>query len=198
MTARGTPARARPERERGHAALVLLLGLLALWLMLLSLVHFNASWSDDAWGYLRLPLFGEPALGAEVMFEPPDGLNAPAPYLKAVRGLPGAEIAVDADGTVRIDGVAAGRAKPRALDGRRLAPIAPGTIPAGRYYLHADHPDSHDSRYAEIGLVPRSRILGRALPLPDIPWLGLDGPLVGPRDIRAQAAADGADMGRQR
>ena len=187
MTARRIPARKRPRRERGHAALVLMLGLLALWLMLLSLVHFNASWSDDAWGYLRLPLFGEPALGATVMFEPPDELNAPASYLKAVRGTPGAAIAVDAEGTVRIDGVAVGRAKPNALDGRSLDPIAPGTIPAGHYFLHADHPDSHDSRYAEIGLVPRARILGRAVPLPDIPWLGLDGPLVGPHGPAAEA-----------
>ena len=36
------------------------------------------------------------------------------------------------------------------------------------------------SRYAEVGLVPRARILGRAVALPDIPWLGLEGPLVGP------------------
>ena len=51
---------------------------------------------------------------------------------------------------------------------------------AGHYYLHADHVDSHDSRYAEIGLVPRERILGRAVALPDVAWLGLEGPLVEP------------------
>ncbi|MXW46414.1 MAG: hypothetical protein F4109_03865 [Gammaproteobacteria bacterium] len=186
MTARGKSVRGRPERERGHAALVLLLGLLALWLTILSLVHFNASWSDDAWGYLRLPLFGEPEFGATVMFEPPDNLNSPVPYLKTVRGLPGASVAVDADGTVQIDGTAVGRAKPNALDGRRLAPVASGTVPAGHYFLHADHPDSHDSRYAEIGLVPRERILGRAVALPDIPWLGLDGPFVGPDGMAAE------------
>ena len=69
-----------------------------------------------------------------------------------------------------------------ALNGRPLTAIAPGTIPPGHYYLHADHVDSHDSRYAEIGLVPRARILGRAVALPDLPWLGLEGPLVGPED----------------
>ncbi|MXW21106.1 MAG: hypothetical protein F4Z95_09915 [Gammaproteobacteria bacterium] len=179
----------RGKRERGHAALVLLLGLLALWLTILSLVHFNASWSDDAWGYLRLPLFGEPEFGATVMFEPPDDLGSPVPYLKTVLGLPGAAVDVDADGTVRIDGTAVGRAKPNALDGRRLAPVASGTVPAGHYYLHADHPDSHDSRYAEIGLVPLERILGRAVALPDIPWLGLDGPLAGPEAIHDGGAA---------
>ena len=60
--------------------------------------------------------------------------------------------------------------------------IAPGIVPPGHFYLHADHADSHDSRYAEIGLVPRERILGRAIVMPDIPWLGLNGPLVGPED----------------
>ena len=52
-------------------------------------------------------------------------------------------------------------------------------------YLHGDHIDSHDSRYAEIGPVPADRILGRAIARPDLPWLGLKGPLAGPEDVRA-------------
>ena len=120
-------------------------------------------------------------------FEPPDAVGAAVPYLKTVRGLPGSRVTVDADRTVRVDGAALGRAKTGALDGRPLAAIAPGTIPPGHYYLHGDHPDSHDSRYAEIGLVPRERILGRAVALPDLPWLDLDGPLVGPHDAPATA-----------
>ena len=91
-------------------------------------------------------------------------------------------IAVGIDGTVFLDGEAVGRAKAHALDGRPLEAIAPGTIPPGHFYLHADHADSHDSRYAEIGLVPRERILGRAIAMPNLPWLGLEGPLVGPED----------------
>ena len=104
------------------------------------------------------------------------------PYLKTVRGVPGMAVSVGTDGTVYLDGEPAGRAKTHALDGRPLAAIAPGVIPPGQFYLHGDHIDSHDSRYAEIGLVPRERILGRAVAMPDIPWLGLDGPLVGPED----------------
>ena len=122
-----------------------------------------------------------------MLFEPPESVNAPVPYLKSVRGAPGAIVSVDPDRTVRIDGTAVGRAKMHALDSRPLAAIAPGRIPPGHYFLHADHPDSHDSRYAEIGLVPRERILGRAVAMPDIPWLGLDGPLVGPEDAAPAA-----------
>ena len=146
-------------------------------------MHVNASWSDEAWGYAAFPLFGEaPEIGGRVLFDPPDAIGSRVPYLKTVRGVPGMRVSVGADGTVDIDGVPQGRAKTHALDGRPLAAIAPGVIAAGHYYLHADHADSHDSRYAEIGLVPRDRILGRAVALPDIPWLGLKGPLVGPDD----------------
>ena len=155
--------------------------LLALaWLALVSRVYLNASWSDGAWGYVIVPL-GTPDRGDAVIFEPPEALGAAAPYLKTVLGLPGARIEVDAGGWVRLDGEAVGRAKSRALDGRALEPIPSQTIPPAHYYLHADHADSHDSRYAEIGLVPGERILGRAVALPDIPWLGLEGPLVKPQ-----------------
>ena len=160
----------------------------ALWLAAASRVHVNASWSDGAWGYAAFPLFGgDPAIGDRVLFEPPEALGAGVPYLKTVRGVPGMRVDVDADGTVRVGGVALGRAKTHALDGRPLAAIAPGIVPPGHFYLHADHVDSHDSRYAEIGLVPRGRILGRAIALPDIPWLGLKGPLVGPEDAKRQS-----------
>ena len=165
-----------------------MVALAALWLLAASRVHVNASWSDGAWGYLALPLIGAPEIGDAVLFDPPVRLGATVAYLKTVRGLPGMTVAVDADGSVTVGGVRLGIAKPRALDGRALDSIAPGTIPAGRYYLHGDHVDSHDSRYAEIGLMPRNRIAAFAVALPDIPWLGLEGPLVGPETV--------ADRGR--
>ena len=177
-------------RRDGHArrrqvGLAVMIALAALWLGLASRVHVNASWSDQAWGYAAFPLFGEdPKVGDRVLFEPPAAVGSKVPYLKTVRGLPGMAVAVAEDGTVYLDGVAVGRTKTHALDGRPLEAIAPGFIPPGHYFLHADHPDSHDSRYAEIGLVPRARILGRAIALPDLPWIGLKGPLVGPEDVR--------------
>ena len=190
----GGPRGARPGK-RAAVALALMAALAGLWLAAASRIHVNASWSDDAWGYLVLPA-GTPEIGDAVLFDPPEGVGAKVPYLKTVRGLPGAIVAVDADRTVRVDGVAVGLAKSHALDGRALEAIAPGAVPAGHYYLHADHPDSHDSRYAEIGPVPRARILGRALALPDLPWLGLDGPLVGPADIRLEPLDPDAGAGR--
>ena len=169
--------------RRRHIVLAVMIALAVLWLGLASRVHVNASWSDGAWGYAAFPLFGEvPEVGDRVLFEPPEDVGSKVPYLKTVRGVPGMAVTVGPGGTVFLDGEPVARAKAHALDGRLLVAIAPGIVPPGHFYLHADHVDSHDSRYAEIGLVPRGRILGRAIAMPDLPWLGLDGPLVGPED----------------
>ena len=172
-------ARLKSPVRNANRILAAFAALAGLFVLAASRVHVNASWSDDAWGYLLLPM-GEPRTGDVVIFDPPGALGASAPYLKRVLGVPGEMVSVDSAGFVSVGGEPAGRTKARARDGRPLVPIAAETIPPGHYYLHADHLDSHDSRYAEIGLVPRERIRGRALPLPDLPWLGLEGPLVGP------------------
>ena len=176
-----------------NIALVSFIAISALWLAAATRVHVNTSWSHDAWGYLALPLMGDPEIGDMVLFDPrPDRGpgQAPAtgpkiPYLKTVRGLPGGRVTVDGARRVAVNGAILGVAKSRALDGRPLEAARPGVVPAGHYYLHGDHIDSHDSRYAEIGPVPADRILGRAIALPDLPWLGLKGPLVGAEDVRA-------------
>lgn len=188
-----TAAAVSPARRRARRGWMALAGFAALalfWLAALSRLHVNASWSDPAWGYLLLPLAGDPAVGDSVLFLPPEALGSPVPYLKTVLGLPGAMVTVDSARAVCVDGKSAGRAKTHSRNGRPLAPIAPGAVPPDHFFLHAGHPDSHDSRYAEIGFVPRARLLGRAVALPDIPWLGLKGPLVGPKSIDANPEAD--------
>ncbi|MXY78156.1 MAG: hypothetical protein F4Y94_00240 [Chloroflexi bacterium] len=154
--------------------------LAALGLLAASRVHVNASWSDPAWGYLALPVLGDPGIGDVVLFDPPAGVGAGVPYLKTVRGLPGARIEVWADRAVSVDGLVLGIAKAEARNGRPLEAVTSGTVPPGHYFLHGPHRDSHDSRYAEIGLVPRARIRALAVALPDLPWLWLEGALVGP------------------
>ena len=189
----GRPAFARRSggAQRRRVVLAAMTALAALWLAAASRVHVNASWSDEAWGYAAFPLFGEaPEIGDRVLFDPPDSVGSRVPYLKTVRGVPGMRIEVGEEGTVFLDGVSAGRAKAHALGGRPLRAIEPGAVPPDHYYLHADHADSHDSRYAEIGLVPRERILGRAVAMPDVPWLGLEGPLAGPATILPHPAAE--------
>ena len=181
-------ARKIGRSRRRNVGLAVMVLLAAVWLAAISHVHVNASWSDGAWGYAAFPLFGEaPKIGDRVLFDPPETLGSPVPYLKTVRGVPGMRVTIGEDRTVFLDGEPVGRAKSHALDGRPLEAIAPGVIPSGHYYLSSDHVDSHDSRYAEIGLVAAERILGRAIAMPDIPWLGLDGPLVGPENVENRA-----------
>ena len=128
-----TAPRAIFARRDGHArrrqvGLAVMIALAALWLGLASRVHVNASWSDQAWGYAAFPLFGEdPRIGDRVLFEPGTALNAPVPYLKTVRGVPGMRIEIGPDRTVFLDGVALGRAKTRALDGGRSKPSHRGS-----------------------------------------------------------------------
>ena len=172
------------SNPRGFRLLVCMAVLSGLWLAAASRVHVNASWSDGAWGYIALPMLGAPERGDLVLFDPPEDLGSPIPYMKRVIGLPGDSVAVDPVRRVFVRGEFIGLAKKRALDGRVLDTIAPGVIPPGHYYVHADHKDSHDSRYREVGLVPHERIRGRALPLPDLPWLGLEGPLAKPEESR--------------
>ena len=175
------PVRANP---RGFRFLVCMAILSGLWLAAASRVHVNASTSDGAWGYFALPLIGAPKRGDLVLFDPPEAAGSPIPYLKRVRGLPGERVEVDAERRIRLNGEFLGVAKRRALDGRALEAIKPVVIPQDHYYVHADHVDSHDSRYEEIGLIPLERIRGRALPLPDVPWLGLKGPLARPKEAQ--------------
>ena len=153
----------------------------ALWLLAASRVHVNASWSDGAWGYLALPVLGDPDFGDVVLFDPPAGVGAGVPYLKTVRGLPGARVEVWADRAVSVDGLVLGIAKSEARDGRPLAAIAPGTVPPGHYFLHGPHRDSHDSRYAEIGFVPRERIRALAVACRTCRGSGWRGRWSGPR-----------------
>lgn len=86
------------------------------------------------------------------------------PFFKIVRGLPGDTISL-AGREIRINGEPVGVAKTHAFDRHPLAPIAPGVIPAGRYYVQGLSPDSFDSRYRESGLVRLEQVIGIVDPL---------------------------------
>lgn len=58
-----------------------------------------------------------------------------------------------------------GRCKPESRRGVPLVPIAPQVIPPGFVYMWAPHLDALDSRYAVMGLVPASAIVGRGVRL---------------------------------
>ena len=82
-------------------------------------------------------------------------------FFKRIAGVPGDRISVDGR-RVRVNDVDVGVARQYTLDGHRLDPLPPGTIPSGYYYMQGMHEMSFDSRYRQSGLVHECRILGTA------------------------------------
>lgn len=90
-------------------------------------------------------------------------------FLKRTLGMPGSKVTARDSGIgyrdFFVDGQPAGRAKPLSKGGvpLQLGPV--GTIPLGHYFLSAPHSDSLDSRYALVGWVSESELVGRAISL---------------------------------
>lgn len=87
----------------------------------------------------------------------PDGIT----FLKLAAGMPGDVVERDGKAiTVR-----GWRVTPKDFSrrGMKLDPNEfAGNIPEGRYFVVGIHPDSLDSRYALVGLVPQADVIGRA------------------------------------
>ena len=59
-----------------------------------------------------------------------------------------------------------GEAKSTTSTGRPIRELEfNGVIPAGHYYVMADHPLSLDSRYEAVGFVSASHVIGKAFKL---------------------------------
>ncbi|WP_052163013.1 S26 family signal peptidase [Aquabacterium sp. NJ1] len=85
-------------------------------------------------------------------------------FVKYLAGVPGDK--VEREGrNFSIDGKALGTAKTHSLGGIPLEASQPGVIPPGYVYAFAPHKDALDSRYAVLGLVPQSAVIGRAIKL---------------------------------
>ena len=104
-----------------------------------------------------------PKKGDYVAFHPPVGtpFGSSAILTKIVIGQPGDVITV-VGRDVFVNGSPVGTAKTLSRKGEPLHPILPGVIPPDLLYVMGLHPDSLDSRYTLLGLVPRSAIVGRA------------------------------------
>lgn len=86
-------------------------------------------------------------------------------FTKIVRGVEGDVITVNADRKVFINGELVATAKDRSSTGKVMEIIAPKVIGKGEIYVYAPHERSLDSRYAVVGLIPTSEIIGRAYPI---------------------------------
>ena len=85
-------------------------------------------------------------------------------FVKIVTGMTGDSV-TRMDRDYYVNGIAVGTVKTVSRKGLPLEPGPVGILPPGRYYVHAPHPDSLDSRYALTGWVAEDQIIGRAYAL---------------------------------
>ncbi|WP_298332691.1 signal peptidase I [Asticcacaulis sp.] len=102
--------------------------------------------------------------GDAVQFIAPPNPMFTKPFVKRVVGLPG-DLVEHRGGDVFVAGRRVGPVQTQTLQGRPLQPGPAGIIPEGYLFLAGSHERSYDSRYAEIGLVPVTAVVGRAVPL---------------------------------
>lgn len=104
-----------------------------------------------------------PQRGEHVAFRWAGGGPYPAgvTFIKVLAGQPGDTVTRDG-ATFSVAGTALGQAKATSRRGEPLEPGPTGTLPEGRYFVYAPHPDSLDSRYALTGWIAREQIIGRA------------------------------------
>lgn len=166
--------RARPSAGRGLSRLYLGVALLAVAVgehAAANALHryrfaLNETDSLPNWAFIADQAHRTPQRGRLVAFVPP-----PNPYYppgmafgKIVGGVPG-DLVERRGRTFFVNGRQIGVAKLRAHDGRLVAAGPVGRIPAAHYFVYTLHPDSLDSRYALMGWIPQSRILGLAAPV---------------------------------
>ena len=107
-----------------------------------------------------------PQRGEYIAFRWPGGGPYPAGviFVKIVAGTAG-DTVTRADRNFYVNGVPVGEAKTTSRQGLPLEPGPVGVLPSGRYYVHAPHPDSLDSRYRLTSWVSADQIIGRAYAL---------------------------------
>lgn len=85
-------------------------------------------------------------------------------FIKILVGEPGDTVSAH-EAQFSINGTPLGNAKPTSRTGAPLERGPVGELPPRRYYVHAPHPDSLDSRYRFTGWIDHTQIIGRAYAL---------------------------------
>jgi conjugal transfer pilin signal peptidase TrbI len=83
---------------------------------------------------------------------------------KEIVGLPGDLIQFQG-GHILVNSRDIGPVIEKSKSGKQYMPIQAGVIPEGFYFVHATHPESFDSRYAEFGLVQLEQLEALLWPL---------------------------------
>ncbi len=84
-------------------------------------------------------------------------------FIKKVMGSAGDEITHDKN-KLFVNGVYLGDIKTKSKEGQPLSAGFVGVIPSNYFFVGTIHPDSFDSRYAQMGLIHESEIIAVAYP----------------------------------
>lgn len=124
-------------------------------------IGFNAT--DSVGGYVFLIVKNvEPKKGELAAFWPPENeFYKNIWFVKYIKGGPGDSVSWEGR-SVYVNGEYLGDAKPESKNGIKLHPSGSGTIPEGYYFAWTPHKDSFDSRYKQIGPIPKASVFGRA------------------------------------
>lgn len=122
------------------------------------IVRWNLSHSLPGRMFIGTTWTFTPKRGDMVSFDHP---KFGAPIAKIVVGVAGDRVETY-NGHVYVNGTDRGCVLDKSpRSGKPLTPIQPCIIPDGYIYVWAPHPESFDSRYADIGLIHISRIKER-------------------------------------
>jgi conjugal transfer pilin signal peptidase TrbI len=164
----------KAKRVRDYLFMVLVVGLVWGYALLWVIQHYRVAGNEtaslpDTFFILSLDGAGQrhaPLVrGGMVAFHAPLGVRhypVGMVFVKRVVGLPGDAIGWQGD-VVYVAGKRVGSAKPRNRFGEVMGRTPAGVIPAGHYFVATPHPDSYDSRYADIGLVSDAQVAGDVL-----------------------------------
>ena len=159
MPAKGTPAHTARFLRWMFGGLFVIAAMWAL--SFFFSIGFNRTDSLPGYAYLVIK-YHQPAKNELVAFRPPpNDFYRHGWFIKYVKGVPGDVVRWDGR-RFAINGHPLGVAKRRAENGIALTRGAAGRIPHNNYFVWSEHVDSFDSRYGQIDLVARDRIIGRA------------------------------------
>lgn len=129
-------------------------------------LSLNETDSLPNWAFIVDKNQKAPARGDHFAFVAPPNPYYPTGFrfTKIVAGVPGDIVAVHGR-SFFINGRYVGDAKTADKEGRPAVASPAGVIPADHYFMVTPSRDSLDSRYRLIGLIDKSRLVGRAYPV---------------------------------
>lgn len=148
----------------GYVSLTLPLAIL--WFIFGLKLAFNVSQSLPYKLYLiQDDKFDEFTYGDFIAFKPTASFYRDRLLIKIVMGLEGDKIELRANQQLYVHDKKIGTVWSHNRYGQPLTPLKLSKVPKDFIFASTPHPRSFDSRYQELGLVPKAWVVGKAIPI---------------------------------